>query len=306
MPDAGAVRAPRHARPDALLRFLRSPKGQLTLVLLVLLAAASIGTGLAPVVPGVLAACAAGVLLDLPILRVREKRWVFPSGALLTGMIVAMVLSPQEPWYVAAVTTALGVGSKYVLRSASANTFNPAALALVASFYLFDSGQSWWGALPELPPATIVLLVAAGLYIADRVSKTPAVLAFLGSYFLLFTLVAYVGDPARAAELFRAPDVHAALYFAFFMVSDPPTSPPRSREQVIFGVTTGVVSFLAFELIGAAWWLPGGLLVANAWEGWRRFRVRTRRAQQRAAQTVDQRAARAASREAARRTDAPA
>ncbi len=302
MPDAGALRTPRHTRPDALRRFLRSPKGQLTLVLLALLAVASIGTGLAPIAPGVVAACAAGVLLDLPMLRVREKRWVFPSGALLTGMIVAMVLSPQEPWYVAAVTTALAVGSKYALRSASANTFNPAALALVASFYLFDSGQSWWGALPELPPAAIVLLVASGLFIADRVSKMPAVLAFLGSYFLLFTFVAYVGDPARVAELFRAPDVHAALYFAFFMVSDPPTSPPQPREQVIFGVTTGVVSFLAFELIGAAWWLPGGLLVANAWEGWRRHRVRTRRAQQRAAQTVDRRAAR----EAARRADAPA
>jgi hypothetical protein len=39
-----------------------------------------------------------------------------------------------------------------------------------------------------------------------------------------------------------------------------------------------VVSYAAFELVGAAWWLLGGLLVGNAWEGWRRARVRSHRA----------------------------
>ena len=35
---------------------------------------------------------------------------------------------------------------------------------------------------------------------------------------------AFAGDPAHVEELYRAPDLHAALYFAFFMVTDPPTS----------------------------------------------------------------------------------
>ncbi len=245
------------------------------MILLALVAVAATAT--TRVWPGVLAAVSAGMIVDAPILRWRKRRWEFPSGALLTGLIVAMVLAPQEPWYVAAVTTALGVASKYVVRTATANTFNPAALALVAAFYLFDAGESWWGALPELPAIAIVLLVASGLFIADRVTRLHAVFAFLATYFLLFSATAFIGDPARVAELYRAPDVHAALFFAFFMVSDPPTSPPRPRDQLVFGVLTGVTCFLAFELIGAAWWLPGGLLVANAWEGWRRQRARARR-----------------------------
>lgn len=264
-------------RRSALRRFVRSPKGVLTAVLLSLLVVAASVSGVAAVVPGVLAAAGVGMILDAAILRLRKRRWEFPSGALLTGLIVAMVLTPQEPWYVAAVTTAFGVASKYLLRAASANTFNPAALALVASFYLFDAGHSWWGALPDLPAIAIVLLVVSGLFIADRVGRVPAVIAFLASYYLLSTSTAFVGDPARVAELFRAPDLHAALYFAFFMVSDPPTSPPHARDQLTFGVITGIGSFLAFALIGAAWWLPGGLLVANAWESWRRQRARARR-----------------------------
>lgn len=263
-----------------LKRFFRTPKGLLILVLAVLIPLAAYGSGGMVVAPGVLAAALAAMLVDAPILRWRENAWEFPSGALLTGLLVAMVLSPHEPWHIAAVTAAVGVLSKYVVRGRSANVFNPAALALVATFYVFDTGQSWWGALPELPIAAIAALFATGLYITVRVNKMPAVLAFLGVYYLLITITAFTGDPAHVAELYREPDLHAALFFAFFMVTDPPTSPPKPRDQITFGVITAVVSYAVFELIGAAYFLLAGLLVANAWEAWRRYRVRAARTAQ--------------------------
>ena len=232
---------------------------------------------MAVVAPGVAAAAIAAMLVDAPILRWREAAWTFPSGALLTGLLVAMVLSPHEPWYIAGVTAAVGVASKYMVRGRSANVFNPAALALVATFYVFDTGQSWWGALPEMPIAAIAALFATGLFITDRVNKMPAVLAFLGAYYLLVTITAFAGDPARVAELYREPDLHAALFFAFFMVTDPPTSPPKARDQLTYGVITALVSYAVFELVGAAYFLLAGLLVANVWEAWRRYRVRVSR-----------------------------
>ncbi len=82
----------------------------------------------------------------------RKKDWEFPSGAMLTAMIVAMVLRAQEPWYITTTIALVAVASKYLVRSRSANVFNPAALAIVATFYLFHTGQSWWGALPEAGP----------------------------------------------------------------------------------------------------------------------------------------------------------
>src|SRR5262249_13926758 len=151
---------------------------------------AAIGEGLELVAPGIAAAIAAAALVDAPILRWREKAWDFPSGAVLTGLIVAMVLSPQEPWRITALISAIAIVSKYVFRTRSANVFNPAALAIVATFYVFDTGQSWWGALPDVAPVAIVILFAGGVFIADRVNKLPLVLAFLGAYFLLFTLTA--------------------------------------------------------------------------------------------------------------------
>lgn len=259
------------------LRFLRTPKGLLIVLLGLLLALAGWGVGWKLVAPGIAAAVVAAVVVDVPILRMRKGRWLVPDGAVLTGMIIAMVLSPHEAWYLAAVTAAIAVLSKQLLRAGTANIFNPAALALVATFYLFDTGQSWWGALPELPSAAIALLLATGIYITIKVNKVPVVLAFLGAYYLLITITAFVGDPGHVAELYRAPDLHAALFFVFFMLTDPPTSPAKHRDQWGYGVIVAVVSYAVFELVGAACYLLIGLLVANAWEAWRRARAKATR-----------------------------
>jgi Na+-translocating ferredoxin:NAD+ oxidoreductase RnfD subunit len=265
---------PAHPAHMKFRRWIRTPKGLLVASLAVLLGFAAQAEGVRLVLPGVLAASIAAMAVDVPILRYRSRKWHFPDGALLTGLIVAMVLSPHEPWWIAAVTSAVAVVSKYVMRVGKANVFNPAAFALVATFYAFDAGHSWWGSLPEAATAEIVVLFATGIFIAHRVNKLPAVLAFLGAYFLMATVMSFVGDPGRMAELYRAPDVYAALYFAFFMVTDPPTSPPKQRDQMIYGGITAVVAFLAFEVIGAAYFLLAGVLAANAWEAWRRWRLK--------------------------------
>src|SRR5262245_43319299 len=114
----------------SVVRFFRTPKGLMLLALGVLLPIAAFGTGAQLVLPGLLAAGGAAMLVDAPILRAREGEWTFPDGALLTGLFIAMILSPHEHWYIAAITAAVGVVSKYALRARAANIFNPAALAL--------------------------------------------------------------------------------------------------------------------------------------------------------------------------------
>jgi len=260
-----------------MARFFRTPKGLLTIILAILTAIAAPGEGLRHVAPGLASAILAAMLVDAPILRMLGKNWVFPSGALLTGWIVALVLSAEEPWYVTAVTAVVGVVSKFLFRTRTANVFNPAALAMVATFYVFDTGQSWWGALPEVTPFAIVVLLATGIFITDRVNKMPLVLAFLGGYFLLFTITAYLREPAHVAEIFIAPDLHAVLFFAFFILTDPPTSPVKARDQLASGAIVAFVSYGVFEWIGAAYFLLAGVLVGNVWEAWRRVASRSRR-----------------------------
>ncbi|MGV3707577.1 MAG: RnfABCDGE type electron transport complex subunit D [Gemmatimonas sp.] len=262
-----------------LQRFFRTPKGLLIIALLVLIIPASISAGLSRVAPGMLAACAIAMLIDAPILRYREKEWQFPSGALLSGMLVAMVLSPFQTWHIATVAAAVAIVSKYIARTRSANVFNPAALALVVVYYIFDgrTGQSWWGALSEMHPVAMAALFGTGLFITNRVNKMPAVLAFLGVYYLLFTIASFIGDPGHVAGIYRAPYLQMALFFAFFMVTDPPTSPPKQRDQVIFGAIVAVASFAIFEIYHWIFFMLAGLLVGNVWEAGRRWYSRSNR-----------------------------
>ena len=262
---------------SALRRFFRTPKGIVLIVLIVLVVLAVPSQGVALIGPGLVGAAIVAGSIDAIILHNIRKAWVFPDGALLTGLFVAMILSPQQPWYVAACTSAVAVISKYIFRTRSANIFNPAAFALVATFYVFNSGQSWWGALPDITPLALVALFATGIFVAERVNKIPLVLIFLGSYFLLFTISAFLGDPGKAAEIFRAPDLQAVLFFAFFILSDPPTSPVKYPDQLLCGVIVALASFAIFELIGAAYYLLAGVLVGNIWEAWRRWHLYSRR-----------------------------
>jgi Na+-translocating ferredoxin:NAD+ oxidoreductase RnfD subunit len=262
----------------AARRFARTPKGLMTIGLLVLIGVASVPVGMARLAPPLIASALAAAVIDAPILRARGRWWTFPDGAVLTGLFVAMVLSPFEPWYVGAATSAVAVLSKYLARGRTANVFNPAALGIVVTFYLVGTGQDWWGALADAGIAGLVTLVATGVLIVSRVNRMPLVLTFLGSYFLLFTATAFVGEPRLVAEIFRAPDVNAVLFFAFFILTDPPTSPARYRDQITCGVLVAVAGFAIFEFIGAAHYLLSGVLVGNVWEAWRRRQADARRA----------------------------
>jgi Na+-translocating ferredoxin:NAD+ oxidoreductase RnfD subunit len=256
-------------------RFFRTPKGLAIIVLAIFIVLSAPGQGLRAVGTGLVSAMVAAGIVDTLILRVRKKVWEFPSGAVLTAMIVAMVLRAQEPWYVLTAASVGAVISKYLVRTRTANVFNPAALGIVASFYVFHTGQSWWGALPDLVPLAKVVLLAGGAFLVDRVKKAPLVLMFLGCYFLLFTITAFITEPLSVAEIFRTPDAEAALYFACIILTDPPTSPAKYGDQMVCGAIVAVVSYAFFEWAGVVYYLLAGVLAGNLWEAWRRVNRRT-------------------------------
>ena len=45
------------------------------------------------------------------------------------------------------------------------------------------------------------------------------------------------------------------MFFAFFILTDPPTSPVKYADQLVCGVIVAVASYAIFELVGAAYYL---------------------------------------------------
>ncbi len=243
-------------------RFLRSPKGYLLVALVALAIPGAVDAGggaLSVLLWAVLGAAG----MELVLVRLRGNGWRIPSSALLTGLITGMVLGPAEPWYAALGAGVLATDAKHLLRAGRTHIFNPAAAGLVAVYLLFGTGHSWWGALAELPAWVNLLALLPYVLVAERANKLPAAMTFLCGYFGLFAVAAFF-QPELVAEHFRQPFLAAALYFAFFMVTDPPTSPVPFHEQAWFGALTAFACFAIFEMTGAVYFLPAGLLVANA------------------------------------------
>lgn len=206
-----------------------------------------------------------GIGLSVTAKKVKKQ---LPDGAILTGLIVGLVLSSFTPWYVVIVASAVSVASKYVVRFRKKPIFNPAALGLLISVAIFSSGQSWWGALTLMPDWFAPLLIIAGYFITKKVNKFPLVFAFLGSYFIILVAAALLGI-GDVTDALRNPFLNSALFLAFFMMTDPPTSPAKYKDQLSFGFIVGVISAVYYLVFGGLIFLLIGLLVANAWKAWK-------------------------------------
>ncbi len=250
--------------------FPRTPKGQVLLMFLALIAITAPAEGAwSAIALHVGAAALAAGLVDAPFVRLESKRWQFPTSAVLTGLIVAMILAPTEAWYMGVHASVLAIATKRVIRTQREHVFNPAAIALLWVGAVFGAAESWWGALANISGLWLVVLVALGVVIVERLNKFPLVLSFAGAYFGLWTAISFQ-NPQAAAEMFRAPFLQAALFLAFFMLTDPPTSPNLYGEQVVFGVVVAGAASAA-QLVGAGQlYLIIGLLTANAgFAAWR-------------------------------------
>lgn len=253
-----------------ILAFYNTPKGFVLFVLL-LIALISVfstkGIAFNALFNLFIGAVTAGIL-DLIVGLLYTRKRLFSSGGIITGVLVAMVLSSFTPWYIVAATTAIALISKHVLRVKRKPVLNPAAVGLLLSTYLFSSMQSWWGGFTTLPTWTLVFLVAGGILVAIRTKKVPQVLSFLVSY-IVMCLIFYLVKQTSTDALYglENPMLNSALFLGAFMLTDPPTSPSRRMEQVIFGALTGVISVGVYLIYPSELtYLFIGLLSANLYK----------------------------------------
>lgn len=168
--------------------------------------------------------------------------WKLPMNAessLITAFILALIINPDNPqgsllFLLCAALAALA--SKYILAIRGKHIFNPAALGVVATALFLNQWATWWigGSLPLLP-----LVLIGGMLVARKLRHTDLVLAFLGSA-LLSTLLPVVisgGEilPAFATALLRGP----LFFFAFVMLTEPQTTPPRRLGRIAYGAVVG-------------------------------------------------------------------
>jgi Na+-transporting NADH:ubiquinone oxidoreductase subunit NqrB len=162
-----------------------------------------------------------------------------PRSALISGLSLCLLLRTNVA-VLAAATAALAITTKFVIRVRGKHVFNPTNVALVA---MLLAGAPVWVSPGQWGSATTFafLLASAGGLVVNRAARADVTWAFLTVHAaLLLGRTAWLGDPLDI-PLHRLAS-GALVLFAFFMISDPRTTPDSRAGRVLFAVLVAVVA----------------------------------------------------------------
>ena len=188
-------------------------------------------------------------LISLTLLSVLLTQLLFSAplnhfdlkSPFITGLSLCLLLRVAE-WWIYPLAAFIAISSKFVIRYDNKHIFNPANIAIVSMLILLPE-YSWispgqWGNHAWLA----FLLASLAFLVLYKIPKADISLFFIGSYAaLLFARALWLGDPLEI------PMHHlqsgAILIFAFFMISDPKTTPDHRKGRFIFAFAVALLGF---------------------------------------------------------------
>jgi Na+-translocating ferredoxin:NAD+ oxidoreductase RnfD subunit len=192
---------------------------------------------------------------------VATRLWKLPcfewKSAAISGLSLAILM--RSPSLAISLGLAfVAIFSKFLLRWEGKHIFNPTNFALVLGILV--TGQvaiapNQWGNGAILA----FFIVCMGSFVVNRAARSDISFAFLVSYAgLVFLRAAWNGT--SLSEPMNRLQTGSLLVFAFFMISDPKTTPNSHLGRLIFGTTVALVGAYLQLILQ----IPAGLLIALA------------------------------------------
>jgi Na+-transporting NADH:ubiquinone oxidoreductase subunit NqrB len=162
-------------------------------------------------------------------------------SALVTALSLSLLLRADAVWPLA-LAAMIAIGSKFALRLNGKHIFNPANVAIVAMVLSTDAAWTTpgqWGTAIWFAAA----LAGAGMFVTYRAARFDVPLIFLGTFAaLIFARALWLGDPLTI-PLLRLQN-GALILFAFFMISDPKTTPDGSIARAFFAAGAAILTYV--------------------------------------------------------------
>ena len=176
-----------------------------------------------------------------------------PRSALISGLSLCLLLRTGDPGLAVAAAT-LTVSSKFLFRIDDRHIFNPTNFGLLAMMLASDGvwvSPGQWGNVAFFG----FLLACVGVVVVNRAARSDVTLAFLGFYVaIVIGRALWLGDPLTIA--LHALQSGGLVLFAFFMISDPKTTPDSRLGRIVFALlVAGGAAYVQFVLFR-----PNGLL----------------------------------------------
>ena len=164
-----------------------------------------------------------------------------PLSALITSLSLTLLLRTDTA-LLASLAALIAIGSKFLVRVHGKHVFNPANVAIVT--LILSSDRAWissgqWGSA-ALGTLAIACL---GFIVLTRARRADITIGFLAAYAaLLIGRALWLGDPL-AIPLHQLQN-GALLVFAFFMISDPKTTPNTAQGRLLYAALVAGVAFM--------------------------------------------------------------
>lgn len=221
--------------------WLRIPKVQMALALILIFLSVFLYKPSLNVLIYFLFAAGITVFFDVLFIKLRRVNLFPPIAALVSGLIIGLVNSPNASWYNVVIISFLAMASKNFIRFQDRHIFNPAGLGLLVGSVFLSGSVSWWAVsyqgvslenLILLILLLILLLPAYPSFVSVRRSK------LIFSFFIVYLAINFF---AKGVSSLFDPTV---LFFALVMLPEPMTTPSRNNVQIFFGIFVALMFFV--------------------------------------------------------------
>ncbi len=182
----------------------------------------------------------------------------------LTALILALVISPPSQlldWQylsLAVCASTLSMASKFILARKKKHIFNPVAIAIAITAFTIGQSVSWWVGTLYMAPFVLV----GGILITRKIQRFDLVLSFLAVAFGVVIAGHFAGLSTIFTTLYRSAVYTPVLFFAFVMLTEPLTTPPKRLFRLLYGALVGFL-FTPVAHIGTLYFTPELALVVG-------------------------------------------
>ncbi len=189
-----------------------------------------------------------------------KKALSFPFSAFITGTIIGSIITFNAPLFAVLTACVFAIASKNLVRLKFGHIFNPATLGLLVALAFFNLGDEWWAAigfnfLGLIIPISVILILANYKAMKLRVS-IPFLIVVAALYYI--TDFVKITSPIGILSFVNV----LPFYFAFIMLSEPKTSPYKTNEQIVFGISLAILYF-SLDFFGIKFPFFIALLIGN-------------------------------------------
>jgi ferredoxin-NADP reductase/Na+-translocating ferredoxin:NAD+ oxidoreductase RnfD subunit len=178
---------------------------------------------------------------------------------LITSLILFFILFPitsVNDLVTVGMVAFVAMASKYILAINKKHIFNPVAIAIFLATISGSGVASWWvGSVYLIVPVVII-----GFLVLRKVRRFELFSAYILTSVVSLFLFSYLNHFNYFETLKITFLSGPILFLGFFMLTEPLTTPPKKKMQIIYGAIVGVLLGSSFEY-GILYSTPGLALV---------------------------------------------